>query len=185
MAKASGNTKIVKPYPLSYGTLNALYHDRLNVGMPNMTNSFISEALNAFYIEDSRRIPDENEKLAAMHLVGASISVEMTPEGIIAYATAFKPDGTAKYSDGKAALYTFEQKTVEKDATNMVVNYRNGIKHAVEKGADIALIFDRYGLGHREQVETAMREYKLPRWGKLPKAVIVISREGGVYEHHF
>mgnify|MGYP006872981757 CR=1 FL=1 len=150
-----------------------------------MRTSYIDREHNAFYIEDERRSPDENETLATNYLVQAGISIKMTPEGIVSFATARKPDGTPKYSDGNAALYTFEQKTIDVSATNMVANYKNGIKHAVEKNAEIAVIFDRYGLGHREQVETAMREYNPPLWGKLPKAVIVISKEGGVYEHHF
>ena len=111
--------------------------------------------------------------------------MKLTSEGIEAFATAYKPGGVPKYADGEAALFTFEQKTIEKSASNIENNYRRGIEHAVEKGAEIALIFDRYGLGHREQVERAMMNYDVPKWGKLPKAVIVISKEGNVYEHHF
>ena len=44
----------------------------------------------------------------------------------------------------------------------MVNNYKKGIQHAVDKKAEIAFIFDRYGKGHRNQVEQAMQEYKLP-----------------------
>ena len=62
---------------------------------------------------------------------------------------------------------------------------KNGISHAVSKHAKIAIIFDRYGMGHREQVEKAMKDYNPSKWGTLPKAVIVISKDGGVHEHHF
>ena len=162
-----------------------MFKDKLKQGSYNTSESYVSKENNAYYLQDARREPDENEKTAAKFLVKAGISVEFTPEGIRAYATAIKPDGTSKYADGKVAVFTFEQKTIDKSAQNITNNFRNGIDHAVSKGAEVAVIFDRFGLGHKKQIEEAIKTYKLPKFGKMPKAVIVINKNGDIYEHHF
>ena len=70
--------------------------------------------------------------------------VVLTPEGIEAYATAFKIDGTPKYAEGTISNIIYDQKTAESNLTNAVNNVDNAIKHAISKNAEIALIYDRY-----------------------------------------
>lgn len=185
MTKQSGSTRLIKTLPVSSDTLYALYREYLNSGDYDKSRSFIDTEVGSFLLNAKERMPDTNEDKAANFLQKAGINVILTPEGARIFATALKPDGTPKFSDGKVNFYTFEQKTIELSAENIVNNFKKGIDHAVSKGAEIAVIFDRYGLGHREQVEEAMAKYRLPKYGKMPKAVIVIDREGGVFEHHF
>ena len=157
----------------------------MRTGMYDNSKSYIDEERGAFYLQAKGREPDENEKLAAQYFVNKGVSITITPEGDIKFASAFKPDGTPKFSDGLATTYVYEQKTIEKDTKKIVNNFVRGIQHAVEKHAEIAFIFDRYGLGHREQVEKAMEKYNLPKWGTMPKAVVVMNYEGEYFEHHF
>lgn len=185
MAKASGSTRALKTIPVSTKTLNQISNTFVSSGMYDAGESFTNEQSGAFYLQAKGREPDGNERLAALSLVRKGISVIITPEGDIRYATAFKPDGTPKFSDGIAAVYTYEQKTIEKDATQITNNFIRGIQHAVDKKAEIALIFDRYGKAHRHQVEQAMKEFKLPSWGTMPKMVVVMDKNGDYYEHYF
>lgn len=183
MAKGSGS--LLKRIPVSTQTLYDIFYTLLYSGNYDVAKSFVNEQSGAFYLQAKEREPDENEKIAAMYFVERGISITITPEGDMRYATALKPNGTPKFSDGLATIYTYEQKTIEKSAEKIVNNYKKGIQHAVEKRAEIALIFDRYGKGHREQVEQAMQEYILPSWGKLPKRVIVMNKDGDFFEHFF
>lgn len=185
MAKGSGSIRLLKRIPVSTRTLYDIFYTLLSSGEYDVAKSFVNEQSGAFYLQAKGREPDENEKIAAMSFVDRGISITITPEGDIRYATAFKPDGTPKFSDGLASIYTYEQKTIENTAEKIVNNYKHGIQHAVDKGAKIAFIFDKYGKGHRNQVEQAMQEYKLPKWGKMPERVVVMNKDGDFFEHYF
>lgn len=185
MAKASGGTRMIKPIPVSTKTLHDIFKEQLSTGVYDRNKSFVDDVNGAYYLQAKGREPDENEKLAAMYFVQRGISVAITPEGDMRYANAMKPDGTPKFADGLLSIHVYEQKTIEKDAEKIVANYKKGIQHAVDKKAEIAFIFDRYGKGHRNQVEQAMREYKPPAWGKLPKIVVVMNKDGDYFEHYF
>ena len=185
MAKASGSTKMIKPIPVSTKTLHGIFNEFLNTGLYERSKSFVNDTKGAYYLQAKGREPDKNEKMAAMYFIEKGISVAITPEGNMRYANATKPDGTPKFTDGLFSVHIYEQKTIEKDTTKIVNNYKKGIQHAVDKKAEIAFIFDRYGKGHRNQVEQAMQEYKLPAWGKLPKRVVVMNKDGDYFEHYF
>lgn len=185
MAKASGSTRMIKRIPVSIKTLHGIFNEFLNSGLYDPSRSFVNDAKGAYYLQAKGREPDENEKMAAMYFVERGISVAITPEGDMRYANAIKPDGTPKFTDGLFSVHVYEQKTIEKDTTKIVNNFKKGIQHAVDKKAEIAFIFDRYGKGHRNQVEQAMKEYKLPAWGKLPKRVVVMNKDGDYFEHYF
>lgn len=185
MAKASGNTRMLKTIPVSTKTLHDIFNTMLSTGIYDINTSYVNVQAGAFYLQAKGREPDDNEKTAAKYFVNQGVSVTITPEGDIRFATAFKPDGTPKFSDGLATIYNYEQKTIERSAEKIVNNFKHGIQHAVDKGAKIAFIFDRYGKGHREQVEQAMSEYKLPKWGKMPERVVVMNKNGEFFEHYF
>ena len=167
MAKASGSTKMIKPIPVGTKTLYGIFDKFLNTGLYNRSKSFVNDTKGAYYLQAKGREPDENEKMAAMYFVERGISVAITPEGEMQYANATKPDGTPKFADGLFSVHVYEQKTIEKDTAKIVNNYKKGIQHAVDKKAEIAFIFDRYGKGHRNQVEQAMQEYKTASLGKV------------------
>ena len=54
MAKASGSTRLVKPFPVSSKTLEAIFNNELQTVQANMKNSYIYNENNSFYIEDAR-----------------------------------------------------------------------------------------------------------------------------------
>lgn len=66
-------------------------------------------------------------------------------------------------------------------------NVDNAIVHAREKGASIALIYDKYGKMHRDDIERGMQKYKQlqpQKYGQI-KAVLVVDKNKNLYEHHF
>lgn len=144
---------------------------------------------------ENPKLPDaEAEFEAARAAADNGIGVVLTPEGAgyEMYATLAKVmDNGAikhKFSDGKMAAFTFEQRTpvsIEKSAYTTV---RAAIRHANEKHAEIALIYDKHSLFHREDIENGMKLYQQGKntWrGKGVKFVVVISSSKKLYEHHF
>ncbi len=125
---------------------------------------------------------------AAKHLSNAGFNVVLTPEGagFEVYATNIAK-GHHKYSEGTVSQFTFEQRTpasIEKDAETTV---RGAIKHANTKKSQIALIYDRYSLFHRNDIEKGMKLYQQSdkAWKKKVKAVLVVNSKGEVWEHQF
>lgn len=62
------------------------------------------------------------------------------------------------------------------------------IHHANEKHAQIAVIYDKSGLFHRDDISKGMEFYqsKNPNWKeKGVKAVLVVNKRKEVYEHQF
>ncbi len=122
------------------------------------------------------------------------IDVTLTPEGnkYKMYATNVKinKDGTKKYkfSEGKIATYTFEQRTPTEITSSVENSVRLAINHANDKHAQIALIYDKHNLFHRQDIENGMKLYQSRHkvWkAKGVKAVIVVNSSKKVYEHHF
>ena len=84
-------------------------------------------------------------------------------------------------------MLTYEQSTPESIKTQAENTVANAIKHANTKKSQIALIYDRSNLFHREDIEDGMRTYqtKDKQWRKKVKAVLVVNAKGEVYEHLF
>ena len=66
-------------------------------------------------------------------------------------------------------------------------NVDHAVKHAVEKNAEIASIYDRYGKLHRGDIGKGMQKYKQiqPHKYEQIKAILVVDKNRNLYEHHF
>lgn len=125
--------------------------------------------------------------------VAHGINVVLTPEGngheIYATNIIERKDGSRKYkySEGKLSIYSYEQKTPKEIVDTKDITVTNAIKHANSKRAQVAVLYDRYDLFHREDIEHGMRYYqeKNPGWKHKAKALIVVNSKGGWFEHHF
>ena len=185
LARERGRALFAKPFPFSEGTLRALYEDRLKAKDVNRKGSYLDVQHNAFFIQIGDRVLDENEKIAVEFMIRKGISIEVTPEGIIAYATSISTKKEPLFSDGRLSNHIFEQKTIDITALNAIRSIKYGIDHAVKKNAEVAVIFDRYGkIKRKEQVGAALKEYKLPKYGKMPEAIVIITEGGEVEEFH-
>lgn len=79
---------------------------------------------------------------------------------------------------------TYEQRTPKPEGVNFVNNVKNAIEHAKTKGADIALIYDRYGSFHRNHIEDGIKEYVNKNARSKHQTVIeviVVNSKGEVY----
>ena len=153
MAKAYGSTRIVQPSTTGKAANLADFNIRMASGLYDARFSSISPVSGAYvaYMKGHEYHIEEIE--AASPLSNAGFNVILTPEGAgyEIYATAVK-GGRKKYPEGTVSQYTFEQRTpqsIEKDAETTV---RGAIKHANEKHSEIALIYDRYSLFHRNNI---------------------------------
>lgn len=200
MAKASGNTRIVRPANKSKEENREYYLSQIASGNIDASLSYFSERTGAFMLfmnghEHSASHQDTEAELeVGRALADNDICVTLTPEGdgYEMYATHVKynADGTTtyKYSEGTMSMFTYEQKTPTSIQDAAKASVRQAIVHANSKHSQIALIYDRYSLFHRQDIEEGMRYYqsKHHTWKeKGAKAVIVVNARKEVYEHHF
>jgi len=130
----------------------------------------------------------EEEVEAAKHLADKGFNVVLTPEGdgFEIYATKHK-NGKYSYSEGTVSQITFEQRTPRNIETTAENTIRSAIRHANSKHSQIALIYDKNSLFHRNDIESGMKLYQATDkgWKYKVKAVLVVNSKGEVYEHQF
>lgn len=120
---------------------------------------------------------------ATRHLANHGYRVELQPEGMVMWASAWKNENP-RYSEGVVEGTLYDQKTVSQSTTNPSGNFRNALNHAVEKNAKIALVYDPHDKLHRRDVRTGMKEFmRYPRnRGKLD-SVLIVTSSGRLYIH--
>lgn len=200
MTKASGNTRIVRPANKSKEENREYYLSQIASGNIDASLSYFSERTGAFMLfmnghEHSASHQDTEAELeVGRALADNGICVTLTPEGdgYEMYATHVKhnADGTTtyKYSEGTMSMFTYEQKTPTSIQDAAKASVRQAIVHANSKHSQIALIYDKHSLFHRQDIEEGMRYYqsKYHAWKeKGAKVVIVVNARKEVYEHHF
>lgn len=185
MGKASGSTRIVNPSTESRQETVAGFNAAMASGKYDRELSYLPDHGSGSMLYQFGHNYHIEEIEAGRALADNGYRVVLTPEGIVAYATAFKRDGTPKYAEGTISEMVYDQRTTASNVQNVVNNVDNAIVHAREKGASIALLYDRYGKMHRGDIEAGMQKYKAFAKQDDIKAVLVVSKDGKVYEHHF
>ena len=88
--------------------------------------------------------------------------------------------------DGYIYKFSYEQKTPHPPAQEGIGDGRRAIvkamEHAKKKRADVVVIYDKYNLFHRSDIEKGIMAYEDLNKYRL-KRVIVVSSYGNVYEH--
>lgn len=90
-----------------------------------------------------------------------------------------------RFAEGTANGIVYEQKTTNYDATNFVGNVIKAINHANDAKADIAVVYDRYGLLNRNNIEDGMNKFLKKNSHPKIKAVVVFDKDLNMYEHHW
>ena len=185
MSKASGSTRYVNPSTQNRSQSVSDFKNALSSGKYNTELSYLPPTGSGSMLYQNGHNYHIEEIEVGRALADKGYKVILTPEGIEAYATAFTKDGRPKYSEGTISGILYDQKTTESNVTNIVNNVDNAIKHAHDKGAEIALIYDRYGKMHRQDIENGMKKYKkFDTTGRI-KAVLVMDKNKNLYEHQF
>ncbi len=200
MSKASGSTKLLTPKQRQIDKARNEYNQIVSSSLVDASLSYFSEQTGAHAIfmkghNHTDKIADAEAELeVARAIADNGINITLTPEGdkYTMYATNVKinKDGTKKYkfSEGIMATYTFEQKTPTEITTSAANSVRLAINHANDKHAQIALIYDKHSLFHKEDIEAGMKLYQSKHkvWKtKGVKAVVVINSKKKLYEHQF
>lgn len=200
MSKASGSTKLLTPKQRQIDKARNEYNQIVSSSLVDASLSYFSEQTGAHAIfmkghNHTDKIADAEAELeVARAITDNGINITLTPEGdkYTMYATNIKinKDGTKKYkfSEGIMATYTFEQKTPTEITTSAANSVRLAINHANDKHAQIALIYDKHSLFHKEDIEAGMKLYQSKHkvWKtKGVKAVVVINSKKKLYEHQF
>ena len=188
MGKPTGSTRIVQPSNASKAANLADFNNRMASGLYDVGNSSISTSTGAYVAYMTGHAYHEEEMEAAKALANAGFNVVLTPEGVgyEIYSTAIVK-GKHKFSEGTVSQLTFEQRTPQSIVKDAETTIRGAIKHANTKHSQIALIYDRYNLFHRKNIEDGMKLYQQgdKTWHKKVKAVLVVNSKGQVYEHQF
>ena len=200
MSKASGSTRMVRPTSKSKEQNRSYYNEQIASGKADAKLSYFSEKTGAYMLfmfghSHSKNINDSDAEIeAGIGLADNGICITLTPEGdgYEMYATHSKVDKegntTYKYSEGKMSVYTYEQKTPVSIESAARSSIRQAITHANSKHSEIAFIFDKHSLFHRQDIEDGMKYYqsKYHKWKtKGVKAVVVMNAQHQVFEHHF
>lgn len=183
--KVSGGTRLVKPSTQSRVQSVSDFNNAMKSGDYDIDLSYLPPIGNGTMLYQRGHNFHIEEVEVGRALANKGYKIILTPEGIEAYATAFTKDGRPKYSEGKISGILYDQKTVESNVTNFINNVDNAIKHAHDKGSEIALIYDRYGKMHRNDIENGMSKYKKYDKTNKIKAVLVVDKNGNLYEHQF
>lgn len=186
MAKASGNTRIVKPYSGSLKQNLSEYNRLLQGGLYNADMSLSPSETSGYMLYSKDRDYDENEIYVAKLLSQNGFNIKLTSEKDVMFATRVDKNGKTFFSDGTVSLYTYEQRTPTLIENTAATSVKQAIMHANTKHSEVALIYDKSGLFHRKDIENGISKYKKEHhvWKKAgAKTIIVISQKGKIYEH--
>ena len=81
-----------------------------------------------------------------------------------------------KMPDGKIFTATYEQRTPE---SSPVIS---SLRHAAEKGAQVALIYDKNQIYHRRDIDAGIEEFEKYRSYRFEK-IIVVENNGKIHIH--
>jgi len=186
MAKASGGTRLVRPYFGSLEKNMAEYDAYINTGLYSREKSSPPTEKRAYILYSADRDYDADEMHVANVLADNGFNVKLTSEKDVMFATYIDKKGNPHYSDGTVSLYTYEQKTSTRIDTTAAASVKQAVMHANSKHSDVALIYDKSGLFHREDIENGISKYKSEHrvWKKAGvKTVIVVNKNDEIYEH--
>lgn len=184
MAKTSGGVRIVGKYNNSASANKAEYLAKLRTGMYDEQYCSISEKSGAYVLFMRGHNFSQDEIDVAKALADEGINMILTPEGAQykVYATNKKK---LKFSEGYANLHSYEQKTPQ-NIQSTESSIKKALHHTNDKHAEICVIYDKYSLFHRDDIDSGMKAYQehTNKWEKI-KAVLVVDSKFNVYEHYF
>lgn len=190
MGKPENSRWLVQPYKGTPETNAALY--RLAVELPQFDKqlSFLEPVSGAYVLYGKGHNYHEEEIEIARGFAKYGVNVILTSEQNMMLARRWvynKKEHTLNphFAEGTANGIIYEQKTTDFKASNFVSNVRNAINHAVDAKATIAVVYDRYGLLHRTDIEKGMDAYQKTHSNPKVKAVVVFDKDLNIYEHHW
>lgn len=84
--------------------------------------------------------------------------------------------GQATTPDGEIFKISFEQSTPESAPTH------KALEHAKDKKAKIAVIYDKYHIYHRENIDNGIKRYEFYNKYRFEQ-IIVVTKDGKIHKH--
>ena len=122
---------------------------------------------------------------AAKAMADHGIIVTLGKEGDPSTATAINAKGNHKFSEGTLSIerLSYEQSTREKLTTTAERSVKKALEHAKTKGSSAAVIYDRGGVFHRDDIRAGIKNYEsFKNNSHRFKAILVIDKNRNVYE---
>ena len=93
------------------------------------------------------------------------IIVTLGKEGVPSTATAINAKGDHKFSEGTLSIerLSYEQSTREKLTTTAERSVKKALEHAKTKGSSVAVIYDRGGVFHRDDIRACIKNTKVSK----------------------
>lgn len=190
MAKASGNTRTVRPTSGTRTQNYQIYKNEIAMSDVDASQSYFSIKSGGYVIamkEEKKKQRSAEEKEVAEAMADAGFIVVLTPEGGVKFRSgkSKKKVGDYVYCDGLVNGHTYEQATKKPQSTerqNLINAVDNAIQHAQDKNAQIPLIYDRYGRFHKEHIEAGLKQFEENSSYRF-KALLVVDQYGNVWEH--
>lgn len=193
MAKASGNTRTVRPTSGTRTQNYQVYKNEIAMSDVDALQSYFAKKSGGYVIamkqgkdkngKTKKRSDEEIE--AARAMANDGLIVVMTPEGGVKFRSGKSKKGDYVYCDGLINGSSYEQKTPAPQSSvekNLVNSVDNALQHARDKNARIPLIYDRYGRFHKENIEDGLTQFEENSSYRF-KAILVVDKHGNVWEH--
>lgn len=166
MAKDYGGDRMVEQYAQPYADVKKKVEDMKASGKYDTVEMTSNGGIFAIEKGKARHKPEEIE--AGRHMANAGYQVTLKDE-----------TGVTKTPDGHIYSFSFEQRTPTTKGARSVMK---ALEHAKSKPADIAVIYDKHYVYHRQTIEQGLSLYEQFNNYRF-KRIIVISKSGQVYEH--
>lgn len=177
MAKSSGGTRVILPSN-SHEVLDP------NWKFDESLSYFNSESGGSVLIHQGRT-PDADEYDVAKAMANDGHSIRITPEGKIEFSTGKTNKGDHVYADGVVSGYTYEQATKKperQDPEALAKAVDRALKHAYDKRAQVPLIYDKFGMFHRHDIEAGLARFESRNSYRF-KAILVADQHLKIWEH--
>lgn len=162
MGKSSGGTRNIKPTSGNIAFNRSVFENE--VAMPDIVKdqSYFSDKSGGYslFMEGHNYVAEEVE--AARILADEGYVTVLTPENMSIYATK-KVGKKEQFSDGLIAGFYYEQKTPNpKNVTpeGLANSVNNALQHARDKGAKVAVIFDKYKVYHQADIDAGIKLFE-------------------------
>lgn len=160
------------------------YRAALATGKYDIENSYLSDT-GAYVLFEKGHEYHVEEIEAAKAMADHGIIVTMGVEGDPKRATAVDFNGNPKFSEGTLSIerLSYEQSTREELNTTAERSVKKALEHAKTKGSSVAVIYDRGGVFHRDDIRAGIKKYEsFKNNSHRFKAILVIDKDRNVYE---
>ena len=167
MAKGAGGTRPLSPISKAYTNRQNEFNSLMQSG--KYSDGYFSEGKGGYYVVENSKFKHKSEEFeAAKFLADGGYKV-----------TLIKEEGTAfrvKTPDGKIFSATFEQRTPEG------APIKKALDHAMEKKAQICVIYDKYNSYHRNDISGGIEKFEKYETYRFDR-IIVIESKGKIHIH--